>query len=674
MSIPAPVIPVPVAQFFDDQGHALVGGFLYSYLAGTTTPYPTYSDAALSQPNALNCPLDSSGRPTSGAIYLAPVTYKFDLQDTHGVSMRGYPRDNIADYGQLLGLSLSASSGSSLINFIQAGTGAVVRTVQDKLRERFSLADFGVAGIGGDDTAVFLLAFAAVAANGGGQLDLQHGATYHTTKRINLSFSNLLLNGHGATIRFTSGNPSVDDRAFAIAEIGTATFRTITGAIALGALTFTATAPSDTVDLVAGDWLVLQETDAGVANTAVFCDWVQVQSVNTGAGVVTTMNPFRMAFPGSHHAVQFHRVASLVNNVTFKDVNILSTDAVNALPCVTIGIGAKATVITGCTFQAIKGQAITTYLNNDLKVLGCHLWDGEVASEFASVTDLVVAGNTIGRTDITAFTSALSLDFGAGFFSVYGNQIVNAGNIAMQLVSGVHDGAIFGNIFGYVRDAGITNTQGISSLGTQCVQIFGNEFDGGDGASSTAIAFGNTTVLTPNIVSSDNKIGPNTIRGFVNVYSEPVSAADFYFDAKVGVGRFINAMSFGTPQTSPTLMNIGVTATGDETTLPIHFVKTGISNWFVGCSFEVAATPLFFVRFNLINSANLFKVTSTGSVVLGESQLGSTAVDGFLYLATSNGAPTGTPTAQTGTVAMTFDPNTSRLWIYNGGWKFVVVA
>ena len=62
MTIPAPVIPVPVAQFFDDNGHALAGGFVLSYLAGTTTPYPTYSDAGLTQANALNCPLDSSGR------------------------------------------------------------------------------------------------------------------------------------------------------------------------------------------------------------------------------------------------------------------------------------------------------------------------------------------------------------------------------------------------------------------------------------------------------------------------------------------------------------------------------------------------------------------------------------------------------------------------------------
>lgn len=37
----------------------------------------------------------------------------------------------------------SASSGSSLVGFLQAGTGAVTRTMQDKARERVSITDFG---------------------------------------------------------------------------------------------------------------------------------------------------------------------------------------------------------------------------------------------------------------------------------------------------------------------------------------------------------------------------------------------------------------------------------------------------------------------------------------------------------------------------------------------------
>ena len=50
--------------------------------------------------------------------------------------------------------NLASSIGSSLIGFIQAGTGAVKRNVQDVLRERVSVKDFGAVGDGvTDDTA-----------------------------------------------------------------------------------------------------------------------------------------------------------------------------------------------------------------------------------------------------------------------------------------------------------------------------------------------------------------------------------------------------------------------------------------------------------------------------------------------------------------------------------------
>lgn len=49
---------------------------------------------------------------------------------------------------------LASSAGSSLIGFLQAGTGAVSRTAQDKMRETISAKDFGALGDGTtDDTA-----------------------------------------------------------------------------------------------------------------------------------------------------------------------------------------------------------------------------------------------------------------------------------------------------------------------------------------------------------------------------------------------------------------------------------------------------------------------------------------------------------------------------------------
>lgn len=63
--------------------------------------------------------------------------------------------------------STGTNLGATLIRWIQAGTGAVARTVQDKLRDRVSVKDFGAVGDGvTDDTAAFIAASTAGGTNG----------------------------------------------------------------------------------------------------------------------------------------------------------------------------------------------------------------------------------------------------------------------------------------------------------------------------------------------------------------------------------------------------------------------------------------------------------------------------------------------------------------------------
>jgi len=54
----------------------------------------------------------------------------------------------------------------------------------------------------------------------------------------------------------------------------------------------------------------------------------------------------------------------------------------------------------------------------------------------------------------------------------------------------------------------------------------------------------------------------------------------------------------------------------------------------------------------------------------GAGQILTTATDGFLYIPSCNGAPTGVPTTITGVVPMVYDTNKGVLYVYSGGaWR-----
>ena len=59
-----------------------------------------------------------------------------------------------------------------------------------------------------------------------------------------------------------------------------------------------------------------------------------------------------------------------------------------------------------------------------------------------------------------------------------------------------------------------------------------------------------------------------------------------------------------------------------------------------------------------------------GSLVLATSALSTSATDGFLYIPTCAGTPSGVPTARTGTVPLVYDTTNNKIAVYNGAaWK-----
>ena len=160
------------AQFFTSNGVILSGGLVYTYAAGTTTPQAAYTTISGSTAHTNPIVLDSAGRvPSGGEIWLTDaVAYKFVLQTSVAVLIATY--DNITGNSSGIYATFAASSGSSLVGFIQAGSGAVATTVQEKLRETVSSSDFGAVGNGTtNDTTALVNFFAACMAGKRGYLE-----------------------------------------------------------------------------------------------------------------------------------------------------------------------------------------------------------------------------------------------------------------------------------------------------------------------------------------------------------------------------------------------------------------------------------------------------------------------------------------------------------------------
>lgn len=191
----ATLLPEGKQSFETGAGIPLVGGKLYTYDAGTNNPRASYSDAAGAVPNTNPVILDARGEATvfwSGAykvvlkdaldntIWTVDNVQGAEVQMTADLSSFISPAKGAGMIGFAYALAygantvgkwlqdLALAAGSTFIGFLQAGTGAISRTLQSKLRDTVSVKDFGAVGDGvTNDYAAFAAAWAAIKGTGG---------------------------------------------------------------------------------------------------------------------------------------------------------------------------------------------------------------------------------------------------------------------------------------------------------------------------------------------------------------------------------------------------------------------------------------------------------------------------------------------------------------------------
>jgi len=86
--MPAYLSPVGNEQQSDASGAPLAGGFIFTYVAGTSTPSATFTDAAGTIPQANPIVLNASGLPASPIYINGGASMKFVIQNSASVLQR----------------------------------------------------------------------------------------------------------------------------------------------------------------------------------------------------------------------------------------------------------------------------------------------------------------------------------------------------------------------------------------------------------------------------------------------------------------------------------------------------------------------------------------------------------------------------------------------------------
>lgn len=146
------LLPQPKQIAFDSAFNPGIAYQFYTYDTGTLTPKATYQDAALSIPNTNPVIANARGE----VVMYGTGQYRVILKDSLGNTV--WDRDNIGN---------SDLSTADLVGFLQAGTGAASRSVQEKLRDAVSVKDFGAKTDGTDCSTAIQNAIASLPASGG---------------------------------------------------------------------------------------------------------------------------------------------------------------------------------------------------------------------------------------------------------------------------------------------------------------------------------------------------------------------------------------------------------------------------------------------------------------------------------------------------------------------------
>tara|TARA_R110000868_G_C10924364_1_gene765921 strand:- start:52 stop:2493 length:2442 start_codon:yes stop_codon:yes gene_type:complete len=345
----------------DRSGNCIPNALVYVYVGSTSTLATLYSDNGVTTtPNPVTTNSDGEY-----AFYAANGTYTLQIQAT-GYDSQSRPGTIIFD---------PADGGVGV--FVQDGSGAVIRTAQNKMRESYSVKDFGAVGDGvTDDSAAVQTAVNNMTA--GGTLVFPFG-TYKINTSILVPYSNITIIGNGSTIDATT-------LAYNGAVRGSgAVFRLITPSAVHGA-TLTATANqgsftlalSSATNFAVGQTVRCISTEVQYRNDTGIAYYCDVNKITNVSGLnITLESPLLYPLTVSPYTVNVRSLMPIENidisGFTMLGGGVRATPLANGNgPCGIYGVGVDNISVRNCRFYGFQGIAVYVEYVQDFTVSDCY--------------------------------------------------------------------------------------------------------------------------------------------------------------------------------------------------------------------------------------------------------------------------------------------------------------
>jgi hypothetical protein len=302
--------------------------------------------------------------------------------------------------------------------------------------------------------------------------------------------------------------------------------------------------------------------------------------------------------------------------------------------------------------------------------------------------DNLTAGKSVSASSFTATGNSSAAKFvptggtaaGNGMYLPGTNTLGWSLNGVKRAELGPDGNSLYYNFSGSTLDAAVQLY--IEESGTSSNFYVGTKNSGTLASKLKVAAAGDVTVQTGNLVvgtaakgiQDGSNVDRISIASASTVVNESGADLDFRVEGDTNANLlFVDAgndrvgIRTSTPNTPLEVVGGGgIRVDEDGTSTNVIVVRSDFAG--VGPAINVVSnSPLLFQT----NNTERARITATGNIVAGASvALATNASDGFLYVPTCAGTPTGTPTTITGMAPIVVDTTNNKLYFYSGGqWR-----